>query len=760
MGQLESDQHRATRGRVAFRPRPRTIRFWLTSLVIAAILPGTLVAALFVVASYERERTTRERDTIATARALMQVVDAELESVHTALQILATSPHLAVGDLAGFHDHARHVSPGRIGSNIVLADASGQQIVNTLKPFGEKLPRHALPEQLRRTLETGTPAISDVFTGPVTGKPTISVEVPVFVNGKVVYALSTGVLPERLGDILLRQNIPFDWVAAILDRSGTIAARSRRAEEFVGIRAPPRHIRRIADAAEGVIEVDSLDGVPIFAAFARSRTTGWATVIGIPRADVVKDLRRRLGFNALLAMALLGVGVAGAQVISRGIARSIRALTAPALTLGSPRPLSIPATELVEANEVGQALVKAAGLIVERAAERDRAEQESRKLLVAKRAAESANEAKSQFLASMSHELRTPLNAISGFAQLLWLSGDSLMREHQIRYTQNIMTATEQLKKIIDDILDMGTVETGAIRLDSEALDCLEIMTKVYRTLESAATERGIMFTVDTSAKLPSVLADRGRLIQVLVNLVNNAITYNMEGGWVLLAAFPQDGMVRFLVRDTGKGIHPAYHGQVFEPFNRLGAAQGTEAGAGVGLAVTRRLVQAMDGRIGFESVVGAGSKFWVDLPIAGEAAVASRASTVPFAPAQDARFTILYIEDRIPSVELMRGIIEDLENTRVIDAQTVRDGIDMARTAKPGLVITDIHLPDGTGFDVLQELRQHPDTERIPVIALTADAMPVNVYNMSRHGFDHVLTKPFKIPDLMDIVRTRLIAA
>jgi nitrogen-specific signal transduction histidine kinase/CheY-like chemotaxis protein len=392
--------------------------------------------------------------------------------------------------------------------------------------------------------------------------------------------------------------------------------------------------------------------------------------------------------------------------------------------------------------------------------EREQGELVTQQMIIAKQIADRSSRAKSEFLASMSHELRTPLHAISGFAQLLCQPEDTLGREKRLRYKENIIESSMQLGKIIDDVLDMASFESGHLNVNCEVLDCLEVMTEVSRTLEVSARKRGILFTVDTSGNLPSILADCGRLIQILLNLGSNAVKYNVDGGWALLTAVPYDDVVRFVVRDTGKGIPAERHHEIFEPFNRLGVELTQEEGTGIGLTISRRLIEAMDGQIGFESTVGQRSKFWVELPVADE--VAAKKARVPslFATAADTRCKILYIEDKIPNIELMRAIIEDLSNTRFVDAQTVEEGLKIARSLKPDLVITDIHLPDGKGFDVLLGLRSDDRTAHIPVIALTADAMASNMHNMKSAGFDHILTKPLKIPDLMTILLKTLRAA
>jgi signal transduction histidine kinase/CheY-like chemotaxis protein len=612
---------------------------------------------------------------------------------------------------------------------------------------------------VRRVFETGTPAISDFFVAPVSGLQVIALEVPVFNAGLVVYTLAAGISAGRLTEILQRQVLPADWVVAVFDSADTIAARTHAADRYVGGKASSSFLRGAGNISEGVVEANSLEGIPMLSAYHRSSRSRWAIGIGIPKATLTGNLWRSGGLYAAVTLTLLLLSLLMARAIGTRIGRSIQSLHAPAHSLGTNGLLSIPDNEIVEVNEVGRALMKASRMISERAIEREKSELATRQIIVAKNSADAASRAKSEFLASMSHELRTPLNAILGFAQLIYQYGN-LTREKRIRYTENILEGGAQLGKIIDDLLDVARFEAGHVSVNLEVLDCLEVMTEASRALEVTARKRGLLFTVDTSGNLPSIVADRGRLIQILLNLGSNAIKYNLSDGWVLLTAVPRDGMVRFIVRDTGKGIPAERQSELFEPFNRLGNELTEEDGTGIGLTISRRLAEAMDGQIGFESTVGKGSEFWVELPVAAEAA-RTAVSRPPIATyATDRRCRVLYIEDKILNVELMRSIVEDFSNIQFLDTQSVEEGVRMACEVLPDLVITDIHLPDGKGYDVLRRLRNDPRTAKIPVVALTADAMPANVHNMQLAKFDDILTKPLKIPDLMKVLRARLKAA
>ena len=349
----------------------RTIRFWLNCLVIACVVPAVIVATFIIFRSFTRERASFERDLVGTARALSQAVDGELKGDRSALLVLATSPYLASGDLARFHAEALEVVRAINVNNIVLSDAKGQQLVNTLKPFGAPLPYHGDREQLRRVIDTKEPVISDLFVGAVTGKPIISVEVPVLFDGKPRYALAIGILPERVTEILRRQKIPPEWVAAIVDSSGTIVARTVGGDESIGKPVSRDLKRALTEAGEGAFEGVTREGVAVLSSFSRSTVSGWTVAIGVPKKGFYSFLWQALLGNVIAAFAILATGIFLARAISGRIGMSIRSLCGPALGMALPGPLRIPPIEIQEVDELGQSLVGAHQLIEQRTEERD-----------------------------------------------------------------------------------------------------------------------------------------------------------------------------------------------------------------------------------------------------------------------------------------------------------------------------------------------------------------------------------------------------
>lgn len=364
--------------------------------------------------------------------------------------------------------------------------------------------------------------------------------------------------------------------------------------------------------------------------------------------------------------------------------------------------------------------------------------------------AERASAAKSEFLASMSHELRTPLNSILGFSQLL-MNGRTFepLSAKQTGAVQQIEQAGRHLLLLIDDILDLSRIEAGRLPLSLEPIEAAALIEEAASMLQPTAIAANVTVHTDAAFRGVFVRADRRRLLQVLINLLSNGIKYNHQGGSVSVSCREVDGEARISVSDTGVGIPTQHLSEVFEPFNRLGQERSAIAGNGVGLALCRRLIEAMRGVIRVDSVEGKGSTFTVTLPLAAEA---ERAST-----ALPPRATVLYVEDNPANVLLMRHIMKDMADIELVVATGAREGIELARGLRPNLILLDINLPDMDGFDVLKVLRNDEQTAEIPVFAVTANALPKDLERGVAAGFDHYLAKPLNIPQFMAAVDVAL---
>jgi CheY-like chemotaxis protein/two-component sensor histidine kinase len=369
--------------------------------------------------------------------------------------------------------------------------------------------------------------------------------------------------------------------------------------------------------------------------------------------------------------------------------------------------------------------------------------------------AEKANLAKSDFLSSMSHELRTPLSAILGFAQLIE-SGSPSPTIAQKRSVDQILKAGWYLLDLINEILDLALIESGKLSLSLEPISLSEVMHECQAMIEPQAQKRGISVAFPQVEIRYFVEADRTRVKQVLINLLSNAIKYNKSGGTVVVDCVAKTpGRIRICVKDSGDGLNPDKQTQLFQPFNRLGQEASVEEGTGIGLVVCKRLIELMGGAIGVESTVGEGSVFWIDLnltaepqPVAGDEPAASARAPVQ----ADAQMrTLLYVEDNPANMMLVEDLIARRPDIRLLSARDGKHGIELARTSRPDVILMDINLPGISGITALRILAENPATAHIPVIALSANAMPRDIAKGLEAGFFRYLTKPIKVNEFMD---------
>ncbi|WP_283745035.1 PAS domain S-box protein [Sideroxydans sp. CL21] len=388
-----------------------------------------------------------------------------------------------------------------------------------------------------------------------------------------------------------------------------------------------------------------------------------------------------------------------------------------------------------------------------------------RELENAKSVAEKANLAKSDFLSSMSHELRTPLNAMLGFAQLLESSSPPPTSAQLVRL-QQIIKAGWYLLELINEILDLALIESGKLSLSREPVSLIDIILECKAMIEPQAQQRNIQLTFPRFDVPYFVRADQTRLKQIIINLLSNAIKYNREWGTVVVeCAESTPERIRIGIKDSGIGLPPEKMEQLFQPFNRLGQEHGVEEGTGIGLVVTKQLVELMGGTIGVESTLGVGSEFWIELvrdavpQSAAENTPAAEfafknthpAELAPKVPESAAQHTLLYVEDNPANLMLVEQIIENHPHVSMLSARDGNLGIALARARLPDVILMDINLPGINGFEALKILRSDPITMHIPIIALSANAMPSDIDKGLEAGFFRYLTKPIKIHEFMN---------
>ncbi|HEY2137217.1 MAG TPA: sensor histidine kinase [Xanthobacteraceae bacterium] len=590
-----------------------TIRGTLVGMVVGCVLPAWIGMALLMLAIYQGDRDRTIQNTIMTAHALVLAVDRDLAVARTALEVLAMSPQLAADDLAEFHAKASELNRQLPGNAIYLRDESGQQRLNTLVPFGAPLPPPALRKNLDAVFRTGRPFITDLVFGPVAKIPLVAVEVPVWRDGKVKFALGMSVFPERLGGLLDRQNLPQTWVATLFDTSGIIIARTRNSDLYVGRHGAPALIDAIPRVSSGFVETPTLEGELVYAPFSRSEVSNWAVAIGVPAVEVNRGLYVFLGLSSAGALLLLCVGIAFSGYLANRIASAMRALVAPAMAFGRGETPRIPRLPIREVDEVAQALDRAFRLLERRTIERDRAERE-------KQVAEGTARLKDEFVGTVSHELRTPLTSIAAALALLNSAEDVDESNPKQRLIAIAHDNSQRLVRLVNDILNIEKLEAGKAPFDLQPVDIASLLGRAIEANRPLAESCGVGMRLEGVA-VGGVLADPDRLMQVFCNLLANAISFSPPEGEVVIAIEDRARTVRISVTDRGPGVPASFRPRLFEKFAQAdNSDRRRRSGTGLGLSIVQQIVTRLGGEVGYADARGGGAVFMVDLPSGGDA--------------------------------------------------------------------------------------------------------------------------------------------
>jgi len=706
---------------------------------MAVLVPMILFAAMVVALFGGQQRAAVERGAVETARALLNAVDESLDSSVKVLQSLAASRALDNGDLRAFHAEARRVVSSHPGwFNLVLLSPDGQQIVNTTREFGEPLPRAWEPASVATVVTTREPVVGDVTFGKLIGQYAIPVRVPVIRRGTLVYVLTASVKPASLFEVLRRQRIPGDWVTSAFDRKKTIAARTRSDEQFVGKLVSPEFVTLLdRSGPEGWAITHTLEGAPVYTAFARSPVTGWGIGIGIPKASVDAPLYQSLGTVVGGGVALVLVALLLATIIGRRITTPMATLSSAAEAFGEGGGMTetVPAT-VREVEDVRRAFVDAAALVEKRAAE-----------------AEEANRAKDEFLAVVSHELRTPLNAVYGWARML--QSGQLDEASAARALDVIVRQANAQVQLIDDLLDVSRVITGKMRLDIRTVELETVIESALDAVRPAATAKGIGLEAALDPRAGAITGDPDRLQQVVWNLVMNAVKFTPRGGRVAVGLERVNSHVKVSVSDTGRGIDAALLPFIFDRFRQADSSTTrAHAGLGLGLALARHLVELHGGTLSAQSGgAGKGATFVVTLPLAQANGAPGRTPRVqptaaaepPSGAAADLRgVRVLLVDDDAEALELGTTILAGAG----ADVRASRSSAEALRTFeqwRPDVLVSDIEMPGEDGYALIRKIRGL-DVEhggRTPAVALTAYGRTQDRTHALTAGYSMHVPKP-----------------
>ncbi len=724
------------------------IRTQLVLLAAAVLVPITLAAALAIDKIREGEREAALRGLRETARATALIVDREVQGAMSSMKVLGYSRNLDMNDLPAFHVEAAALDQ-KPDIWTLLLDNQGNQLLNTRIPFGQPLPAPISQERVKQVLSTRQPLVTDLFAGPLTKRLLSVIYTPAQAAGGnafvVAQVISAGFWTDKIG----RQDVPPEWIVAVLDRTGRLMARSHRAEKFVGQLARPEIVRAAAESGEGLLRVATLEGVDSYASFTHSTLTGWTVVVAAP-ADSVEAAATQAVRLALIGMVL---AIAAAAVVAiafgRNFIRAIEGASRAAEALGQGGKPAVQKSAVREVNALNQALVDAGHLLDIERHSRQTAEAEREYLLLketeAREAAQAQNEAKDQFLAMLGHELRNPLAAITGAVALLEL--DSIDAQRKERSLDIIRRQNAHLGHIVNDLLDVSRLMAGKIMLERQALELSGCVANCVEALRH--TERAAGYDIALQAHEVWVDGDPVRIEQIVNNLLTNALKFSPIGSAIAVSVGPLDGHAAVTVSDMGSGIAAGLLPHVFEPFVQgPPPANRTQSGMGIGLALVRQLVELHGGRVSAQSGgPGQGSTFEFHIP----AIQASAVQAVGPDPVLAAAGKLVYVEDnedaRVTMAELLRAF-----GYEVVEVTNGRDVLEAVAKARPGAVLMDIGLPDMDGYEVARGLRADPRTRHVPLVALTGYGQMRDKETAAHAGFNAHLVKPV---DAQQMVRT-----
>ncbi len=728
------------------------IRSYLVLMVVAILMPVIFFSAAALHQLIGDEREAALRGVQETARATALDIDRELGGAAVALRVLATAPQLLYGDFKSFHERTVLANRGS-QSWTLLMNAQGEQLLNTLRPFGASLPVSNDRARLQQALQSDGPIVSNLLLGPITQKNVIVVAMPVTLNDGKRYLLMQSFYTSYFRKSISHAKMPPNWIVAIFDRDGMTIARSHREQEFLGKPVRPEILKASRAANEGVVRNVTRDGIDAYNAFTHSAQSGWGIAVGVPVKDIEASTRQAVMLAALGLLGALVCAMAMATFFGRRLVRSIGAAAHSATSLGrGETPVAADSSGVVEVDRLQVALSETGTLLMQERQSREIAEAERTRLLAgeqeARKLAEAQNRAKDEFIAMLGHELRNPLNAISNAISVMEIAGAT--PEHVSRSRTVLRRQSQHLTRIIDDLLDLSRLMTGKITLVKQRVDLSETVRSCVTALEPSASAHGQQLCVDS--ELVWVEADPTRLEQIVNNLLVNALKYTPPQGRIAVTVKTEANVAVLTVSDNGIGMSPELLPQIFDVFVQGAASiDRAQGGLGIGLTLVRRLVTLHGGSIAAASGgVNQGSTFTVRLPLAPVPTLKNHLPVANDIAPNGCR--VLLIEDNQDGRQMMASMLA-LQGYTVFEAGHGEAGLQIAGAERPEVAVIDIGLPDIDGFEIARRLRADPATAGIGLIAYTGYGQDEDRQRALRAGFDLHLVKPLDMVQLMEAI-------
>jgi signal transduction histidine kinase/CheY-like chemotaxis protein len=732
------------------------IRIFIALMVAAIMLPLVLASAFAVNQIRLEEKAASLASLHKTVDAIGLTVDRDIQSSIAAMMALGNSEHLQTGNFEAFYAQAKAINR-KNDTWVALYKSDGTQVLHTSLPYSVQQKTTVISDLAQKVITTQKQFVSDIFVGPVTGRELIAVYVPTAAVGTTKYVIAQAFSLSHWKDIAKQQDLPADWIVAVIDRAGRFIARSHKSDDFVGRNARPELVAAAADKDQGLIRHSTLEGIESYDAFNHSELTGWTIAVAAPVSSIDAPI-----VNAVQSAAagfLIAVIVSGilANVFGRRFVTAVQNASVAAMALGQGKaPLAVAKTSILEVDVLNQSMTNAGELLEKERLARQVAETERERLLVvehqAYEAVQKENTAKDHFLAMLGHELRNPIAAISGAVEVLSLGSKGTQNSNH--HLDIIRRQNRHLVHIIDDLLDMSRLMAGKIVLNPQPVNLAECLHRCVEGLKAA--QRVNDHSINVTAEPVWINADPVRIEQIFINLIGNALKFSEAQSTIKVDLEQVGSQAIVRVQDHGTGMTPELIAQVFEPFVQgPPPVSGDHGGLGVGLALVKQLVGLHGGTVTVASAgLNQGSTFTCYFPaVPAPISEPALASTRLMAPQSR---TLLYVEDNADVRSVMSEMLR-LSGYEVIEAANGNDALAAVLVKQPDAILLDIGLPDMNGYEVARQIRLMPTRGNIPIIALTGFGQSRDKDAAAQVGYNAHLVKPVDPEELMRTIEAVL---